>query len=87
MVLVLPLNFPFISNSVVQFYSSNSNYNKDSGLFIHSISGCTDYFARDEDEAFVICRDIVHSLNMKTTTSDNNSQFTEPSPTLPWQSK
>ncbi|CAL8094231.1 unnamed protein product [Orchesella dallaii] len=55
------------------------------GAFLHSsVSGCTDYFTQDEEEAFTVCRDIVFSLNMNT-----NSQcllnFEEPSPSLPWQ--
>jgi 3-methylcrotonyl-CoA carboxylase beta subunit len=36
-----------------------------------SVSGCTDYFARTEEEAFLMCRDVIESLNMP------------PSPTTP----
>ncbi|ODN03630.1 putative methylcrotonoyl-CoA carboxylase beta chain, mitochondrial [Orchesella cincta] len=54
------------------------------GAFLHSsVSGCTDYFAHDEEEAFSICRDIVYSLNM--TTNSENVPFEEPTPSLPWK--
>ncbi|CAG7820527.1 unnamed protein product [Allacma fusca] len=40
------------------------------GAFLHStVSGCTDYFAKNEEEAFVMCRDVVESLNIRPNSS------------------
>ena len=41
-----------------------------------SVSGCTDYFAKTEVEAFTMCRDIIESLNMKIP--ENSARYEEP---------
>lgn len=51
------------------------------------ISGCTDYFANTEEEAFTMCRDIVYSLNMNSGTDTIATGFEEPAPTLAWKGK
>jgi len=46
------------------------------------VSGCTDYFAQDEQDAFEMCRDIVESLNM--TCVPKSKSFDEPSTNFSW---
>ena len=46
--------------------------------FIYSASGCTDYFAQNEPEAFEMGRDIVSSLNVKCNIDLDIPDYDEP---------
>lgn len=52
-------------------------------IVLNSVSGCTDYFATNEEDAFKMCREIVESLNMKSVPPPRG--FQEPKFGIEWE--